>query len=137
MTFAKSERLCSRKQIAHLMASGEVLFHYPFKIVFSLTPPAGAGAPCCRTAVNVPKRNFKRAVVRNLLKRRTKEAFRKNKTEWYATLLRNRREALLFFHYVSPEILTYDYIETRLREALAQLADVAARRGDRSAGVVD
>ncbi|MDR0582586.1 MAG: ribonuclease P protein component [Prevotellaceae bacterium] len=122
----KSERLCSRKQIAALMNKGTVLFHFPFKVFYSFVPVA-AGAPCCQMAVNVPKRNFKKAVTRNLLKRRTREAFRKNKAPFYETLAGKNKAMVVFFHYVSPEILLYADIESHLRNIIEALAEAAVK----------
>jgi len=119
----KAERLCSRKQIAGLMEEGLVLFHFPFKIFFALQPAAD-GEPCCRIAVNVPKRSFKRAVKRNLLKRRMREAFRLNKLDFYALLRRQKKQVIIFFHYVSPEVLPYGHIELNMQKALDKLAKV-------------
>jgi ribonuclease P protein component len=135
-TLPKTERLCSQKQIAALMNEQRVLFHFPFKVFFSLTP-AIAGQPCCRMAVNVPKRNFKKAVTRNLLKRRTREAFRKNKTTLYDTLQQKNKTFTLFFHYVSTDILTYDVIEPSLQEIFAKLAKANDNAIDVAAAGVD
>jgi ribonuclease P protein component len=136
MRFPKSERLCSQKQIAALFAGGDTLFHFPFKIFFSIAAPE-ADRPCCQMTVNVPKRHFKRAVKRNLLKRRIREAFRRNKQIVYRPLEQHRRTACLFFHYVSPEILDYASLETSLCEALAKLADVVTQSGHLPASSTD
>jgi ribonuclease P protein component len=120
-TLPKTERLCSRKQLTALMDKGTVLFHFPFKVFFSITPFV-TGAPCCQMAVTVPKRNFKKAVTRNLLKRRMREAFRKNKTIFYETLHAQNKAVFIFFHYVSPKILTYADIESNLQKSLEKLA---------------
>lgn len=108
------------------MNKGTVFFHFPFKVSFSLIP-AEAGLPCCQVAVNVPKRNFKKAVTRNLLKRRIREAFRKNKAELYAALSGKNKMLIVFFHYVSPEILSYADIESNLRQAFVALAEAAVK----------
>jgi ribonuclease P protein component len=136
MKFRKSERLCSQKQIEALFSSGDTLFHFPFKIFFAIASPE-AGKPCCQTAISVPKRNFKRAVKRNLLKRRIREAFRNNKPIIYQPVEQQHKAVNLFFHYVSPEILDYARIETSLREALAKLADAVTQNGHLPAGSAD
>lgn len=108
------------------MNNGTVFFRFPFKVSFSFIP-AAAGAPCCQMAVNVPKRNFKKAVTRNLLKRRIREAFRKNKAGLYETLSGKNKAVLVFFHYVSPEILLYAGIETHIRNIVEALAEAAVK----------
>ena len=71
--FPKEQRLKQREVIADLSAKGKVLFKYPIKAYYL---PREGGLP--RYAVAVPKKEFKRAVKRNLLKRRMREALRLN-----------------------------------------------------------
>jgi len=72
-SFPKEQRLRQREIIAKLPAQGKVLFKYPIKAYYS---PTEAGLP--RYAIAVPKKSFKRAVKRNLLKRRIRESLRLN-----------------------------------------------------------
>jgi ribonuclease P protein component len=88
-------------------------------------------------AVNIPKHRFKRAVKRNLLKRRIREAFRRNKQIIYQPLEQQRRTACLFLHYISPETLDYASLETNLREALSKLADAVAKSGHHPTAATD
>ena len=60
----------NERQILSLLKTGQVLFRYPLKVHFQ----EGGGD----FGVSVPKRHFKRAVKRNLLKRRVREAYRLN-----------------------------------------------------------
>ena len=61
----------NERQILALLKTGQVAFHYPLKVHYQ----PGEG----EFGVSVPKRHFKRAVKRNLLKRRVREAFRLQK----------------------------------------------------------
>ncbi len=70
-----------------------------------------------RIMVSVPKRSFKRAVKRNLLKRRIREAWRLN-----SSLLGERRVDILFV-YLGREIESYARIEATLTGLLRQLAE--------------
>jgi ribonuclease P protein component len=83
-TFHKRERLCSQTQIDLIFATGLHAKAYPLRAAFVFT--AMEQAPSVRVMFVVPKRSFKRAVDRNFLKRRMREAYRLQKNEFYAQL---------------------------------------------------
>ena len=72
-------------------------------------------------AVSVPKRVFRKAVDRNLLKRRIREAYRINKPEFYSRL----REMNIYLHiaiqYRSQKIEEFHTIELSLLQAYDQI----------------
>ena len=74
-TLSKSERLCGKKAIAGLMEHGKGGVTGCLRYKFLKTGEADAS----RILVSVPKRFFKRAVKRNLLKRRIRESYRLQK----------------------------------------------------------
>lgn len=63
--------------------------------------------------ISVSRRNFKRAVDRNLIKRRIRESFRLNKN-----LLPVRPNLLIAYIYTAKEILTFAQIQERLVKTL-------------------
>lgn len=71
----KAERLAKRDDIGRLFTFGEAFLVYPIKCTFRKRE----AEPGNRIMVIVPKRNHRRAVARNLLKRRMREAYRLNK----------------------------------------------------------
>ena len=74
-TLPKAERLAGRSDIGRLFTHGEAFLVYPIKCTCRWTEQGGE----VRMMVLVPKRNHKRAVARNLLKRRMREAYRLHK----------------------------------------------------------
>lgn len=79
-SFPKSERLCSRKAIEALFASGNRAFSaFPLRAVYRSYLPEGCQAGGIRVLISVSKRHFKHAVDRNRAKRQMREAWRLNR----------------------------------------------------------
>jgi ribonuclease P protein component len=91
---------------------------YPLRIIFG--PGEEAEVPL-KMAVSVPKRLFKRATDRNLLKRRIREAYRLQKPEFSGFLKNAGISVRLVVQYRGEGIETYQVIERKLNELLAKL----------------
>jgi ribonuclease P protein component len=118
-TLHKQERLCSQKTIEELFNGGDSFLAYPLKVVFRLTEtrqPYPAQA-----AFTASKRNFKRAVKRNILKRRMREAYRLNKASFYAELGQKERDLALMFVFIGKDIAEYITIEKAMISAFKKL----------------
>jgi ribonuclease P protein component len=119
-TLCKAERLHGKRAISELFVSGKSVFLPPFKAVWTTAEPC-VDYPPCAFAVSVPKRIFKRAVQRNLLKRRTREAFRLNK-QLLNTVADNGRHIRLMLIYTAEKALPYTQIETAVQKILHHIA---------------
>jgi ribonuclease P protein component len=121
-TFKKEERLCSKKLIEELFHNGSSFLLYPFRIVW-LSHILPAEVPV-QVVINVPKRRFKKAVHRNLIKRRIREVYRLNKSaELYSFLQIHSAQLLLGIQYVGKDISEYAFIERKFKLALVQLKE--------------
>ena len=118
-TIKKEERLCSQKIIGELFTSGESFLAYPLKIVFLKTDNSQTYP--VQAAFTVSKRNFKRAVKRNLLKRRMHEAYRLNKPAIYDELALKNLHLAMMFVYVGKDIAEYPAIEKGMISAFRKL----------------
>ena len=100
-TLPKEERLCGKTGISHLLAKGKH-GNVPNMRYLCLKDN---GKEFNRIMVSVPKKLFKRAVKRNLLKRRIRESYRKQKHD-----LNLKNGVDLLFMYSTKEILSYEEI---------------------------
>jgi len=112
-TFKKEERLCSRKHLDLLFKNGSSFLLYPFRISYLFVDiPANVQA---QVVINVPKKRYKRAVDRNLLKRRIREAYRLNKQDKFYMPLPADRGLLLFsIQFVGKDKYEFAFIEKKL-----------------------
>lgn len=85
-TFSKSERLCSKKILDELFEKGNILHTSLLKVVW-LPAILPSDSPA-QIAISVPKKGFRLAVTRNLVKRRMREAYRKNRRSLYEALIK-------------------------------------------------
>ena len=119
-SFKKSERLTGSKSISSLFQDGTSISSYPVRILFNTE---GIGPKPASLVISVPKRLFKRAVDRNLLKRRIREAYRLNKPQLYVRLQSMQLNANVVIQYQQKEILDYQIIEAGVVKALEKMVN--------------
>lgn len=116
----KEERLSSKTLISNLFTKGNSFVCYPFRVVYSFTSPE-AQTVSSSMFVSVPKKKFKRAVKRNLIRRRTKEAYRLNKNILIESLKEKDIRISMAILYLDKEIKDYHEIEKSIKDMLYKL----------------
>ena len=115
-SFKKSERLCHVKVIESLFDRknnlNKSLSAYPLLMIYQFEEEERLP----KVLFSVPKRKFKRAVDRNLLKRRLKEAYRLNKK-----LITSNQALNIAFIYTGKEILGFKKLAESLQRLLTVL----------------
>lgn len=113
----KTERLSGATAVAALLEHGK---HFQAGCLRCKYMPRADEGPS-RIVVSVPKRSFKRAVKRNLLKRRIRESYRRQKS-----LLAHPWDLLII--YASREVLPYETIFADMTEMLCKMESADNKR---------
>ena len=113
-TLPKAERLCGKTAISKLLAKGKhgSVPGIRYQCLY------GTDSGVNRIVVSVSKKFFKRAVRRNLLKRRMRESWRKQK---HMLTLDGNFDILLI--YSVKEVLSYEDIYTAVGQIIRNLND--------------
>lgn len=111
--YPKYQHLCGETTIALFFSKAQRFTAFPLRVHYTLQPERDYS----RFMVSVPKKLFKNAVHRNLLKRRIREAFRQNKPAVSVDL------AVV---YMDTEIATYQRIEQALLKAIEKINQKSA-----------
>jgi len=129
-TFKKAERLTGKKTFDQLFKSGKSIVVSPFRWVWILSPipslsdrEGSRGVSPVQLGIAVPKKYFAKAVDRNTLKRRIREAYRKNKHPLYEILKNMNHTMALMIIYTAKEQLPYTEIEQKMVVSLHKLIE--------------
>jgi ribonuclease P protein component len=118
--FPKSERLSSKKNIKELFDRGSSFHLYPFKVIYLPHPNPHPETPTIQILFTVPKRNQRKAVDRNKIKRRLKEAYRLNKNLIF-TEKAPPVPYIIGYVYLSKDKLSFKELENKLKSSLKRL----------------
>lgn len=122
-TFRKEERLSKEKHIQELFDKGSSFYLFPFKVLFMPNPDPEALHH--QILISVSKRIFKRAVDRNLIKRRMREAYRLQKE-----FLPAGPPLHIGYIYTHKEILLFDEMKRRMLLSFKKIPKPSAQTTD-------
>ena len=116
--FPSAEKLKSTKLIGELFSEGKSITQFPIKLVY--LPIKNSEDTCYKCGVSVPKRNFKKAVHRNRLKRLIRETYRKNK---YIAINNIAQPYAFMFIYLGKEKQDYSQLFLQMEKLLKKFVE--------------
>ena len=93
---------------------------FPLKIYWKTVVDPGQKYPA-KVAIAVPRKKFRKAVDRNLLKRRIRESYRRNKHPLYEFLNKSDFKLRMVILFLSNEFMPYEQIDEIMRSMLSKL----------------
>lgn len=117
-TFSRNERLKSVKDIQELFSKSSSFYLFPFLIKYNGELQEGE---LPKMLISVPKKKFKRAVDRNAIKRRVREAYRLSKPKVFGTQKSLPKNIVII--YLGKEVLPFDFIKNKLTLAITRLSN--------------
>jgi len=120
-SFTKEEKLCGVKAISELFSAGRTLNLPPLRVIYRITP-ADPSLKTVRVLISVPKRYFRKAVDRNLIKRRLREAYRQNKPVLISSLTGTGKRCDLAIIWNDTVIQPYAFTGKCVKEMIEKLS---------------
>lgn len=126
-SFPKNERMSSKKLISELFERGNSKRFKNLRLIHrELALPLDLPL---QILISVPKKNLPRAVDRNKIKRRIREAVRRQKSEFQQILGQQNKQVAIAIVYSDTRILPYKAIFDNLTAILAYLSDEYGEKG--------
>ena len=122
-TYNKHEKLKSRKLIKLLFEKGEKISVFPLMLLY-LEVEHESKYPV-QAGVTVSKKNFKRAVDRNRIKRLLREVYRLNKPFLYEKI---EKKYIFMFIYLGKEEIKLQLLDQKMKELLEQFQNKIAKK---------
>lgn len=139
-TYQKKDKLKSRKQTQFLFAKGSAITVGPIRLLYTIeTENAEASLiekssieksdkenfskGVLQAGVGAPSRHFRKAVMRNKVKRLLREGYRMERPAFMSAINIEHKRLNLFFLYTDTKVLTQTEIQEKIKAVLQKLAD--------------
>ena len=118
-SYNKFEKLKSRKQIELLFAQGKSISSFPVKVFYLLVDNSPLHP--VQVGVGVSARNFKKAVDRNTIKRRLREAYRLHKLPLHEHLMAQQKSVAVFILWIDKQLPTTEALQDLMPAVVEKL----------------
>jgi len=118
-SYNKFEKLKSRKQIELLFAKGKSISSFPVKVFY--LPINHTPLHPVQVGVGVSARNFKKAVDRNTIKRRMREAYRLHKLPLHEHLVAAEKSVAVFILWIDKQLPTTEVLQDLMPTVVEKL----------------
>lgn len=122
-SYSKDEKLKKQKLIDALFKKRKSVNAYPVKAFYAFSEEKLD--VCLKTGVGTSKRNFKKAVDRNRVKRLLREAWRLNKEVLKTNLANGNKQMIVFLHYTDKTLPSLPLIQEKVNIIVQKLIIVA------------
>ena len=114
--FPKSERLCSQKIIASLFDEAKIFYVKGYRVMWTFCAlPADVPA---QIAFSAPKKIYRSAVKRNLVKRKMREAYRKDKQRLFDKLSSIEKQMAIMIVSLDKQLPSYSEVQNAMTEMI-------------------
>ena len=137
-TYQKADKLKSRKQTQYLFAKGQSMNAFPIKLIYTIetaeslnnilpSPPFNIQLihehGKLQVGVGAPSRTFRKAVMRNRVKRLLRESYRLEKPTFLSSASLQGKRVNLFFLYTDAKVLSQKEIQEKIKQLLERLSE--------------
>jgi ribonuclease P protein component len=137
-TYQKADKLKSRKQTQFLFAKGQSMNAFPIKLIYTIesleqlnNQLPNSPYPIVQikelgqlqAGVGAPSRTFRKAVLRNRVKRLLREGYRLEKPAFLANTTLQGSRINLFFLYTDANVLSQAEIQEKIKQLLSRLSE--------------
>ena len=122
-TLSKSERMSQKSLIDNLFSGGNKSFSsFPLRVVYKELE-TGKDVPRAMVLISVPKKNIKRAVMRNRVKRQVRDAYRKHKYLLLDELEAKGKYLLVAFIWIHHDLNNSTVVDQTVKNLLLHITE--------------
>jgi len=119
--FGKQQRLYKKKEIARLFKNGSVFEDKTFIVIWLKIKESTSITSPIKVLISVPKKNIKKAVDRNKIKRFFREIYIDKNKKLQKEILNRNQQLYLGFIYKQKEITEFSILEQKIKLLLHRL----------------